>query len=138
MVPPAERGAADGDVVERVVEVRREDADRIDRQHDPGELASAADEQGKAAGDFAEACDEDDLVGPGHPGGGDLDEAARRGDVEQPGDDEGGGKDAAYTGLGRQTVKLSPQPQLPLALGFWKVKPSVKSSSTQSIVEPIR
>ena len=37
-----------------------------------------------------------------------------------------------------QTVKLSPQPQLPVALGFWNTKPAVKSSSTQSIVEPIR
>ena len=37
-----------------------------------------------------------------------------------------------------QTVKLSPQPHMPLALGFWKTKPAVKSSSTQSIVEPTR
>jgi hypothetical protein len=36
------------------------------------------------------------------------------------------------------TVKLSPQPQLPLALGFWKVKPAAKSSSFQSMTEPIR
>src|SRR3569832_613776 len=37
-----------------------------------------------------------------------------------------------------QTVKLSPQPQDPLALGFSNTKPAAKSSSRQSIVEPIR
>ena len=37
-----------------------------------------------------------------------------------------------------QTVKLSPQPQAPLALGLAKVKPAAKSSSTQSIVLPMR
>ena len=42
------------------------------------------------------------------------------------------------TAAGRQTVKLSPQPQLPLALGLLKTKPAVKSSSTQSIVDPTR
>jgi hypothetical protein len=40
--------------------------------------------------------------------------------------------------VSRQTVKLSPQPQAPLALGLAKTKPAVKSSSTQSIVEPMR
>jgi hypothetical protein len=39
---------------------------------------------------------------------------------------------------GRQTVKLSPQPQAPLALGLSKTNPAVKSSSTQFIVDPIR
>src|SRR3546814_18703098 len=34
------------------------------------------------------------------------------------------------------TVKLSPQPQLPLALGLLKTKPAAKSSSTQSMVDP--
>ena len=37
-----------------------------------------------------------------------------------------------------QTVKLSPQPQAPLALGLSKTKPAAKSSSFQSIVEPTR
>src|SRR3546814_20355537 len=37
-----------------------------------------------------------------------------------------------------QTVKLSPQPQLPLALGFSNTNPAVKSSSRQSMTEPIR
>ena len=37
-----------------------------------------------------------------------------------------------------QTVKLSPHPHAPLALGFSNTKPAAKSSSTQSIVEPIR
>lgn len=37
-----------------------------------------------------------------------------------------------------QTVKLSPQPQLPFELGLVKTKPAAKSSSTQSISEPIR
>jgi len=39
---------------------------------------------------------------------------------------------------GSQTVKDSPQPQLPVAFGFWKTKPAEKSSSTQSIVLPTR
>ena len=38
----------------------------------------------------------------------------------------------------RQTVKLSPQPQLPLAFGFANTNPAAKSSSTQSIVDPTR
>ena len=37
-----------------------------------------------------------------------------------------------------QTVKLSPQPQAPLAFGFSNTKPAAKSSSRQSIVEPMR
>ena len=41
--------------------------------------------------------------------------------------------------LGRgQTVKLSPHPHAPLALGLAKVKPAAKSSSTQSMVDPTR
>ena len=36
------------------------------------------------------------------------------------------------------TMKLSPQPQAPLALGFSNTKPAVKSSSRQSIVLPTR
>lgn len=47
----------------------------------------------------------------------------------------GGGEGDARLG---QTVKLSPQPQDPLALGFWNTKPAVKSSSFQSITDPIR
>ena len=35
-------------------------------------------------------------------------------------------------------VKLSPQPQAPLALGLSKTKPAAKSSSTQSMTEPTR
>src|SRR3569623_479856 len=37
-----------------------------------------------------------------------------------------------------QTMKLSPQPQEPLAFGYSNTKPAAKSSSRQSIVEPIR
>ena len=44
----------------------------------------------------------------------------------------------AQDGADDQTVKLSPQPQLPLALGFSNTKPAVKSSSLQSITEPMR
>ena len=36
------------------------------------------------------------------------------------------------------TVKLSPHPHAPFALGLLNTNPAVKSSSTQSIVEPIR
>ena len=36
------------------------------------------------------------------------------------------------------TVKLSPQPQAPFALGLSKMKPAAKSSSLQSIVLPTR
>ena len=36
------------------------------------------------------------------------------------------------------TMKLSPQPQAPLALGFSNTKPAVKSSSRQSITLPMR
>ena len=36
------------------------------------------------------------------------------------------------------TMKLSPQPQAPLALGFSNTKPAEKSSSTQSITLPTR
>lgn len=36
------------------------------------------------------------------------------------------------------TMKLSPQPQAPLALGFSNTKPALKSSSRQSITLPIR
>lgn len=36
------------------------------------------------------------------------------------------------------TMKLSPQPQAPLALGFSNTKPAVKSSSRQSITLPIK
>ncbi len=36
------------------------------------------------------------------------------------------------------TIKLSPQPHAPLALGLSNTNPAVKSSSTQSIVEPTR
>jgi hypothetical protein len=49
-----------------------------------------------------------------------------------------GGEELGKGGGEGQTVKLSPQPQAPLALGFTKVKPAVKSSSTQSMCEPIR
>jgi len=38
----------------------------------------------------------------------------------------------------RQTIKLSPQPHAPFALGFSNTNPAVKSSSTQSIVDPMR
>src|SRR5437667_4600625 len=37
-----------------------------------------------------------------------------------------------------QTVKLSPQPQAPLALGLSNTKPAAKSSSRQSMTEPTR
>ncbi len=37
-----------------------------------------------------------------------------------------------------QTVKLSPQPHMPLAFGLSKTKPAVKSSSFQSIRLPMR
>ena len=36
------------------------------------------------------------------------------------------------------TMKLSPQPQAPLALGFSNTKPAVKSSSRQSMTLPTR
>src|SRR3546814_16206371 len=49
-----------------------------------------------------------------------------------------GGSFNRETGSVFQTVKLSPQPQLPLAFGFSKTKPAAKSSSTQSITLPIR
>lgn len=39
---------------------------------------------------------------------------------------------------GDHTMKLSPQPQAPLALGFSNTKPALKSSSRQSITLPMR
>lgn len=36
------------------------------------------------------------------------------------------------------TMKLSPQPQAPLAFGFSNTKPAVKSSSRQSMTLPMR
>lgn len=47
-------------------------------------------------------------------------------------------RDLVATAKAAQTVKLSPQPQAPLALGLVNTKPAVKSSSTQSMVDPIR
>ena len=37
-----------------------------------------------------------------------------------------------------QTVKLSPQPQEPFAFGLSNTNPAAKSSSRQSMIEPIR
>src|SRR3954447_10220066 len=37
-----------------------------------------------------------------------------------------------------QTVKLSPHPQAPLALGFSNTNPAAKSSSHQSMTDPTR
>src|SRR5215208_1596648 len=49
-----------------------------------------------------------------------------------------GNGNIADQGPSVQTVKLSPQPQAPLALGLSNTKPAAKSSSRQSITGPTR
>ncbi len=86
MVKPAGGRATDGDIVDRVVDIRGIDAQRVKREADTRGIAHAGhqtgrDHQADCARNLGSTGEQDNLLGKGHPVGRDRQKAAGRPDM---------------------------------------------------------
>ena len=85
MIQPAATDVGQVDAADGVLEIRRPDAEGVDRQREARPPAQRPRYQCDGAGDFAQSGDEDDLRRERHPGWRDCEQLFRRPEMRNSG-----------------------------------------------------